>query len=125
MNSTIRFEIVSGINKGYFNKKHSNINSVNFISTIWQEIALEEFKKSNIYVSAVIKPSKTVYNESWGCPKGGEETVVITGVANREFVNDIAAWKEAVIRLAKVLKDRLIQSTMTCEFINTELYYLK
>jgi hypothetical protein len=124
MNATLRFEIVSGINKGYL-KKENYTNSLELVGEVWQRIAKEEFDKSNIYVSAVIKPSKTVYNEVWGCPKGGEETVVITGVANKEFINNVDEWKQCVIRLAKILKMELGQNTMTCEFMNTELYYLK
>lgn len=124
MDTTLRFEIVSGINKGYFHGNDKK-ESLNFVGEIWQRIAKEEFEVSKIYVSAVIKSSKTIYNELWGCPKGGEETVVITGVANKEFVKNVEEWKESVIRLAKELKNELGQSTLTCEFINTELYYFK
>ena len=78
-----------------------------------------------VYISAVIKSSKTVYHEAWGCPKGGEETVVITGVANKEFVDNIDKWKNTVIKLAKQLKKEFKQSTLTCEFLETELHYFK
>lgn len=125
MDKTIRFEIVSGINKGYFNESINKNDNLTLVGEIWQKIAGEEFEKSNIYISAVIRESKTVYNEIWGCPKGGEETVIITGVANYEFIKDIEEWKGSVIRLAKKLKDILGQNTMTCEFINTELHYFK
>ncbi|MCS4466843.1 hypothetical protein JTS99_12575 [Clostridium botulinum] len=103
MGKTLRFEIVSGVNKGYFHT-NSQSESLDLVGGIWQKIAKEEFEKSNIYVSAVIKPSKTVYNQEWGCPENGEETVVLTGVANEEFVDDIEKWKDTVIKLAKELK---------------------
>lgn len=124
MNKTLRFEIVAGINRGYFHANNQK-DSLNIVGNLWQKIAKEEFEISGIYVSAVIKPSKTIYNEQWGCPKGGEETVVITGVANKEFVEDIKQWKKSVIKLAKELKAKLKQSTLTCEFIETELHYFK
>ncbi|MDU1320986.1 MAG: hypothetical protein E6931_05680 [Clostridium botulinum] len=124
MGKTLRFEIVSGVNKGYFHT-NSQSESLDLVGGIWQKIAKEEFEKSNIYVSAVIKPSKTVYNQEWGCPENGEETVVLTGVANEEFVDDIEKWKDTVIKLAKELKNQMKQSTLTCEFIETELHYLK
>ncbi|NFN88116.1 hypothetical protein FDF31_16000 [Clostridium sporogenes] len=124
MGKTLRFEIVSGVNKGYFHT-NSQSESLDLVGGIWQKMAKEEFKKSNIYVSAVIKPSKTVYNQEWGCPENGEETVVLTGVANEEFVDDIEKWKDAVIKLAQELKKQMKQSTLTCEFIETELHYLK
>lgn len=124
MDKTLRFEIVSGVNKGYFHTNDEN-ESLDLVGGIWQEIAKKEFEKSNIYVSAVMKPSKTIYNEEWGCPKNGEETIVITGVANKEFVKDIEKWKDTVMKLAKQLKNQLKQSTLTCEFMETELHYLK
>lgn len=124
MNKTLRFEIVTGINKGYFHT-NSQSESLDLVGEIWQKIAKEEFEKNNIYISAVIKSSKTIYNEEWGCPQKGEETVVLTGVANKEFVYDVEKWKDTVIKLAKELKKQLKQSTLTCEFIETELYYFK
>lgn len=124
MNKTLRFEIVSGVNKGYFHTNKQS-ESLDLVGSIWQKIAKEEFEISGIYVSAVIKVSKTIYNEEWGCPQNGEETVVLTGVANKEFVDDIEKWKDAVIKLAKQLKNQLKQSTLTCEFMTTELHYFK
>ncbi|URZ02292.1 hypothetical protein CLAUR_022890 [Clostridium felsineum] len=122
MENTLRFEMVTGINKGYFNNNQQDF-MFDFISELWQDIAKREFEFSRIYVSAVINKSKSVYNEELGCPKGGEYTFVITGVANSEFINDIIEWKNAVIRIAKTLKRELKQSTLSCEFLNTELYY--
>lgn len=124
MDKTLRFEIVSGVNKGYF-RSNSKESRLDFVARLWQDIAKEEFEISEIYVSAVIKSSKTVYHENWGCPKGGEETIVITGVANKDFVQDIEGWKDVVIKLANKLKKELGQSTLTCEFLNTELHYFK
>ncbi|WP_333859558.1 hypothetical protein [Clostridium sp.] len=124
MYKTLRFEIVSGVNKGYFhNNKYRYV--VDIIANLWQKIAKKEFEVSGIYVSAVIKSSKTVYHEDWGCPKDGEETVVITGIANKEFIDDIEKWKNTVIKLAKYIKEELKQSTLTCEFLETELHYFK
>lgn len=124
MNKTLRFEIVTGVNKGYFHN-NTESESLDLIGNIWSEIAQQEYELTGIYVSAVIKPSKTIYNEAWGCPKGGEETVTLTGVANKEFVTDIQKWKTTVIKLAAKLKNELKQNTLTCEFIDTELHYFK
>lgn len=124
MDKTLRFEIVSGINKGYFHDNRKN-EIMDVVGNIWQKIAKEEFEISGIYVTAVIKSSKTIYNEEWGCPKDGEETVVITGIANRAFVDNLDKWKNSVIKLAKKLKKELGQSTLTCEFLDTELHYFR
>ncbi|HAG42116.1 MAG TPA: hypothetical protein DCL31_00285 [Clostridium sp.] len=124
MNKTLKFEIVTGINKGYF---HANEQTTNLalVGELWQRLANKIYEESGIYVSAIIRESKAVYNEEWGCPIGGEDTVILTGVANQEFVDDIEKWKDTVIKLAKELKNRLKQSTLTCEFMDTELHYFK
>ncbi|SFU71048.1 hypothetical protein SAMN04487886_11132 [Clostridium sp. DSM 8431] len=125
MKKTLRFEIVTGIQGGYKKLNNTLANHEKIVSCLWQDNAETLYKKNNIYISAVIKCSYTVYNQEWGCPRGGERTVVITGVANKEFVNNLEAWKEAVLVLAKKLKEQLNQRTMTCEFMETELHYLK
>ncbi|GAA0182521.1 hypothetical protein SH2C18_48880 [Clostridium sediminicola] len=124
MNKSIKFEIVTGINKGYFHNNESG-NNIQRVSKLWQKIAKEEFDRSGIYVSAIILESKTVYNEDWGCPPGGEDTVVITGVANLEFVDNLSHWKDTVLNLAKKIKSKLEQKTITCEFRDVEMRYIK
>ena len=120
MKETLRFEIVTGIKPGYDNLKPKDTDYENIASNLWQKNAKEEFKRRCIYVSAVIKRSYTVYMESLGCPKGGERTVVITGVCLEEQLNAIDLWKETVLSLAKTLRKQLGQKFMTCEFMNME-----
>ncbi|APF25339.1 hypothetical protein [Clostridium sporogenes] len=125
MEKTIKFEIVTGINEGYFHK-NKNKDGVQVVGEVWQKIALEVFKDRGIYISSVINSSKTVYNTEWGCPEGGEDTVTITSTANPEFVQSLEQWKEAVIEIAKNLKNELKQSTMTVEFKEiSDFIYLK
>ncbi|KGM98510.1 hypothetical protein IRP63_03255 [Clostridium botulinum] len=124
MTKTLKFEIVTGVNKGYFHNNEQN-DILNLVGNLWQKIAKREFEKSNIYVSAVMKASKIIYNEAWGCPEGGEETIVITGVANREFINDLEVWKNIILKLAQQLKNELQQVTLTCEFSEVEMFYFK
>ena len=125
MKKTLRFEIVTGVQSGYKKLNRDTNNYETIVGRLWQQNAKDLYDKNNIYISAVIKPSYTVYHQEWGCPNGGERTVVITGVANNEFIDDIETWKDSVLTLAKDLKRQLKQSTMTCEFMETELHYLK
>ncbi|APQ78561.1 MULTISPECIES: hypothetical protein [Clostridium] len=125
MEKTIKFEMVTGINEGYYHK-NQNKNGVQIVGEVWQKIALEVFKERGIYISSVINGSKTVYNKEWGCPEGGEDTVTITSTANPEFVQNLEQWKEAVIQIAKKIKKELKQSTMTVEFKEiSDFIYLK
>lgn len=124
MKKTLKFEIVTGIKAGYKNLKAGEKDKENIVANLWQKNAKEEFEVTGIYVSAVIKRSYTVYNEDFGCPKGGERTVVITGVAYDEYAYNIENWKNTVIVLAKKLKSQLKQEKISCEFMETEFLYL-
>ena len=116
---TIKFEITTGINEGYFHE-NENRNGEQIVGELWQKIALNIYNSTEIYISSNISPSKTVYNTEWGCPKGGEDTVNINGTANPEFVKDLEQWKSVVLEIAKKLKTELKQSTMTVEFKNID-----
>ena len=125
MKKTLAFKIVTGINEGYF---HDNkiTNSEYLLGKLWQDIALDCYNRTNIYVSAVITRSNTIYNTEWGCPIGGEHTYTITGVANPEYISNdnLDKWKAVVLAISKELKEKMKQSTMSIEFTKTKLVYL-
>jgi len=123
---TLSFRIIAGIAEGYFHnvKGVAEPALVHKVSVLWQELAAEEFNKSNIYVSALVQPGAVVYHQQWGCPVGGESVVVLSGSANPNFVEDLNAWRDVVVKLAKELKKQLSQSTLTIEFFETDLVYL-
>jgi len=123
---TISFRIVAGIEKGYFHNTKGVAESalVYKVAALWQELAKSEFDKSEIYVSAVAQPGSVIYHQQWGCPIGGESVVVLSGSANPTFVKDLNKWKETVVKLAKELKQKLNQTTLTIEFQETDLVYL-
>jgi hypothetical protein len=112
-----------GISKGYF---HDNSNKNNIMEVI--EIIKIESKKlyeeTSVYVSTVIKPATCIYLEEWGCPAAGETVIEITGVCNLEFSN-IADYKTTVKKLIPRLMNKFNQSTITLEFFDCELYYIK
>ena len=121
---TLNCIIVTGVNKGYFHNNEKEVTEKE-MGILWQEIALEQFNKTNIYISAVIQKSITIYKEDWGCPKGGENTFTISLTANPEFIKDLDKWKQVAINCAKELKNILKQTTMTIEFKEADLIYLK
>lgn len=53
------------------------------------------------YVGAVITPAKTVYHTEWGCPVGGENTVLITG----SVIQHIPIWKITSCRIWDIASD--------------------
>ena len=117
-NSSEEFELVIGINSGYF---HKNENAVDFFS-LYQEVAEEVAEETEAYVPAVIGKKKVVYSMEWGCPCGGEDVYSVKGVWNPEY-SELKAYKEAVYNISKILASELGQRTFTLTWRKVELNY--
>lgn len=112
------FEITLGINKGY---GHNNECITDFEAD-YQAIATDIYKRTGVYVSAVIIPAKVVYNVDRGCPADGEDVYVIKGVNNTQFVKP-TDYKEAVMLLIEKLATTFEQSTVTTTWSTVEFVY--
>lgn len=121
---TKKMVAVIGTYPGYGHNNMSTGRKINFCS-LYMEIASEVFAECGIYVTAVCSETRTLYNTAWGCPKDGEVTYKVEATANPSFVQDMDAWKQACIQLIKMLKEKLKQSTVTVEFFDVELIYIK
>jgi len=123
---TLSFRLTIGIAEGYFHTLNGVAENalVNKVGELWQKLAANEFNQSGIYVSVIAQPAAVVYHTDWGCPVGGESVVVLSGSANPNFVEDLNAWRNTVIKLARKLKKELNQTTLTIEFFETDLVYL-
>ena len=112
------FEITLGINKGY---GHNN-ECVTDFEADYQAIATDIYKRTGVYVSAVIIPAKVVYNVDWGCPDDGEDVYIIKGVNNTQFVKP-TDYKEAVMMLIENLATAFEQSTVTTTWSTVQFVY--
>lgn len=123
---TIKFFASLGINEGYFHTNTIKDSPTKIVGEIWQENAKKEFETSGIYVGAVICNSKTVYNVDWGCPIGGETTVLITGEYNPNFYQKSnEKWKQSAINVLKNCSLLLKQSTAQITFVECDFHYIK
>ncbi len=113
---TLKFTATFGVVAGYGHNNDNEANAASLVAKTWQKAAAEMFAAKGIYVSAVVNESKTVYHESWGCPKGGEKTATVSGEANPAFVQDTTKWKQAVIEVCSLVKKELKQSTVAVSF---------
>jgi hypothetical protein len=126
---TVTFKTELGINKGYDNQKNDTVSyNIIDVGSVLQNIAKKHFEITGLYVSTVINgPNKTIYNEDWGCPIGGETTYTISGIANPTFTPDFNEYKKAVLMVVFDTKKYFEQSTLSVEF-NSEngidFYYL-
>ena len=120
---SIKFFASLGIVSGYGHDNETEESPDKIVSKIWQEVAKEEFEKTGIYVGAVISPSLTIYHKDWGCPEGGEKTVLITGECNSEYTG-IENFKVSVINVLKKVAESLGQSTTQLAFQEVDFVYL-
>ncbi|ABR54017.1 hypothetical protein Mevan_0104 [Methanococcus vannielii SB] len=81
-------------------------------------------EKTEVYPSGVLSLGKAIYSTEWGCPIGGEDIFVYSGSHNPEF-SDIEKWQDAVLLLAKEIKSHFKQSTVTIDWIESKITYLK
>ena len=112
-----------GINSGYDLNAQRRL-SVEEVIQRYRKVALDVEKKSGVYISAVIIPSRTIYKEEWGCPAEGEYTYTLSGSCNPAF-SDLKEYKEALLELTKGLRSEFKQSTLLVEIVPAEVHYIR
>jgi hypothetical protein len=140
---TTQFSFNVGINSGYFHNNPTKPDiGIKIVNEIWQEEAVKVFDSTGIYVAALAHPVKTLYNEAWGCPKGGEDTVVLTGLLNPKFLSRedtfynyskdlvptgdaIDKWQATVKIICEAVAKRLDQTTAYLSFSEIDFDYLE
>ena len=112
---TEQFILNIGINEGYGHNNEKKDFYAQLCKT-WQKLT---------DVGAMIYPVKTVYSTQKGCPSGGEDTFIITGVRNPYYQADKLKWKEIVINVSNELRKELKQVTAYLIFQEVEFHYLR
>lgn len=121
---SIKFFASLGVIAGYGHENSATPESPEMVAgKAWQTVAAAVMAATGTYVGSVISRSKTVYNEDWGCPKGGEDTVLITGECNPAYT-ELAAYKAAVVETLRQTALALGQSTTQLCFLEAEFEYL-
>jgi len=134
MRTTVKFFASLGVVAGYghnnapanfFRRVFCRRQSAELIAgKAWQEAAAAVMAANGgTYIGAVITPAKTVYHLDWGCPVGGENTVLITGESNPEYTQ-LEAYKAAVVETLRQTALALGQSTTQLCFLEAEFEYL-
>lgn len=118
MKTIITFGITEGYNHN--NEQHTSIETV---CEALKVLSGKVMNETNVYVSGVVKEASVYYKTEWGCPEGGEKVFELSATHNPAFVEK-AEWKEAVVKLAKEIKKEFKQSTLTIDFIESEMIYL-
>jgi hypothetical protein len=122
---TTQFTLNIGVNAGYGHENQA-ADPVKMVAQLWQRHARNQyFNASAPLVGALVSPVKTVYLESHGCPPGGEDTVLVTGLRNPAFCSDDKSWREAVKAIALAVGKELNQTTAYLSFSEIDFLYLK
>ncbi len=117
------FCITFGVNPG-FNHNNEEKNGLALVAKTWAEIAESYYKTTGIYVSASLSEQKTVYRTEWGCPNGGEDTILATGVMNSHFCSNELEWEDIVRAIGRTVKDKLGQQSITIIFSPCRIDYM-
>ena len=123
MKKTIKFFASLGVVAGYGHDNATPASPEQIAGEAWQEAGAAVMAATKTYVGAVITPAKTVYSTDWGCPVGGETTVLITGECNPQYTK-IDDYKAAVVETLRQAALALGQSTTQLTFIEVEFEYL-
>ena len=121
MQSTHYF-LTFGVNEG-FSKENTEANKLEVGEKI-KEIIEDIEKETGIYVSGVLIKNSAIYKNEWKCPYGGEVTFTYMGNRNKDFCKSDRKYRQAVIRLAKMIKQEYGQEEVIVSFTKSELVYI-
>ena len=123
---TTQFTFNVGVNPGY---DHNNevIHPLISACSAWKEEAEAVAAEGWMYVAAVAQQAVTIYPKQFGCPDGGEDTVVFTGLLNTHFnkgPNDRVMYLIAVEKVCRRVARRLGQTTGYLSWSTVEFCYI-
>jgi hypothetical protein len=103
---------------------------IKIVGKEYQRIAEKNFQEylndtgKEVYISAVITKSNTVYRESWGCPEKGETTITIECTRNPKFIEDAELYKRLATKNITDLQTKLKQCTVLIEYLDLDCIYI-
>ncbi|OIN55877.1 hypothetical protein [Arsenicibacter rosenii] len=104
---TIHWSVTLSVSNDFFSS--AELKSDNYLKTIaaiWQQHARLVHVETDIYISAVLTPSRNIFSEDQGCPAGGRNAVTLSGVFAGSVVHhevyqrQIAALSDIIGRTA-------------------------
>ena len=119
------FQLVIGYISGYNREeleRKNEFDSIESFNALYYKIAQEVYYKSGVFVTALTYKSRVLYPD---CPEGGERVYVIQGSRNSYFTPDKAKYKNAEVKLARILASELRQETYSITWSNSSYSYFK
>ena len=115
------FELILGYIPGYDQEeleRKSEYDSIERFNALYYQIAEKIYRENDVFVTALINKSRVIYP---GCIEG-EKVYCIRGSRNPEFTEEKAKYKNAVVKLARILASELGQQTFSITWNNNVSY---
>jgi hypothetical protein len=122
MKST-HYYLTFGVNEG-FSINNTEANKLEIGERI-KEFISEIEKETGIYVSGVLIKNSAIYKNEWNCPYGGEVTFTYMGNRNNDYCDNDELYREAVIMLAKKIKEEYKQEEIIVSFSEADLIHIE
>lgn len=119
------FQLVLGYIRGYDReelKSENKYDDIEKFNSLYYQIAQEVYDKSGVFVTALTFKSRVLYP---GAPEGGERVYVVQGSRNEKFTPDKEKYKNAVVKLARILASELEQETFSISWTDIKYSYFE
>lgn len=122
---TLEFQLTVGVVPGYgHDNPAGRVSPAQQVADEWQRISEDLFADYKVYPAGTVVPGRTLYPTEFGCPKGGETTVTVSGLANPHYVDNLDMWRFVVEKAADRLRKKLGQVTAYLSFRRVRFQYL-
>jgi hypothetical protein len=113
---TERYTIVFfGVDSKFYTKE--------FIAYLWEESANKEFRKSGIFITALISIDRLVCGKIRGCTLG-DTAHIITTVRNPVEVRSQEAFWNSYVNITKEVREKLGNPSSTISIQNIDYRYI-
>lgn len=119
------FQLVLGYIKGYDREElesEHKYDDIEKFNSLYYQIAKKVLEENGVFVTALTYKSRVLYPD---CPEGGEKVYIIEGSRNSYFTSDKAKYKNAVVKLARILASELEQETFSISWTDIKYSYFK
>ena len=122
----MRAIIIFGIHEGYYTTNNEEIDCSVVIPQLQKILKDYKYNHHNERLTGIISTGRAIYEEDRGCPSTGEPVIRFETTYNREKTqSNEYEWKCGVRALAKIIREEYKQTTVTLEFIESSLHYIR
>ena len=122
----MRAIIIFGIHEGYCTTNNEEIDYSVVIPQLQKILKDHKYNRHDEKLSGVISTGYAIYEEERGCPTTGEPVIRFETTYNKKkTISNEYEWKCGVRALAKIIREEYKQTTVTLEFIESSLHYIR